>query len=45
MGRFHIEAPKEKLQNFCRHWNVQELSLFVSVLRDDFNRGFLIRGV
>lgn len=36
MGRAHIEVPKEKLQNFCRQWNIQELSLFGSVLRDDF---------
>ena len=36
MGRAHIEVPTEKLQNFCRKWNIQELSLFGSVLRDDF---------
>ena len=36
MGRAHIEVPKEKLQNFCRKWNILELSLFGSVLRDDF---------
>lgn len=36
MGRAHIEVPKEKLQDFCRQWNIRELSLFGSVLRDDF---------
>ena len=36
MGRVHIEVPNEKLQDFCRQWNIEELSLFGSVLRDDF---------
>ena len=36
MGRDHIEVPKENLQNFCRKWNILELSLFGSVLLDDF---------
>ena len=36
-------APTEKyikpelIEDFCRHWNVREFSLFGSVLRDDFN--------
>lgn len=29
-------VPKEKLADFCRRWKVSELSLFGSVLRDDF---------
>lgn len=29
--------PAEPLQNLCQHWQIIELSLFGSVLRDDFN--------
>ena len=32
--RFDID--RTKLEAFCRKWQVQELSLFGSVLRDDF---------
>ena len=32
----NIEIPKEKLADFCRKWKIAELSLFGSVLRDDF---------
>jgi len=28
---------REKLDIFCRKWGIRELSLFGSVLRDDFN--------
>lgn len=31
-----IEIPKEKIADFCRKWKIVELSLFGSVLRDDF---------
>lgn len=31
-----IEAPSEKLAGFCRKWKITELSLFGSVLREDF---------
>lgn len=31
-----IDIPKEKIAAFCRKWNIVELSLFGSVLRDDF---------
>jgi predicted nucleotidyltransferase len=31
-----IEIPKEKIEDFCRKWKIVELSLFGSVLRDDF---------
>lgn len=34
--RTHIEIPKEKLAEFCRHNYIRTLSLFGSVLRDDF---------
>ena len=32
----NIEIPKEKIADFCRKWKIVELSLFGSVLRDDF---------
>jgi uncharacterized protein len=32
----NIETPKEKIADFCRKWNVVELSPFGSVLRHDF---------
>jgi hypothetical protein len=31
-----IEVPKEKLAEFCRRHHIRKLSLFGSVLRDDF---------
>ena len=32
----HIEIPKGEIVDFCRKWKITELSLFGSVLRDDF---------
>lgn len=31
-----INIPPEKLDAFCRRWQIVELSLFGSILRDDF---------
>lgn len=31
--------PDQELATFCRRWQVRELSLFGSVLRDDFSPG------
>ena len=31
-----ISLPIEKLQLFCQHWQIQELAVFGSVLREDF---------
>lgn len=31
-----LEIPKDKITEFCRRWQVAELSLFGSVLREDF---------
>jgi predicted nucleotidyltransferase len=31
-----IDIPREKIAAFCTKWNIIELSLFGSVLRDDF---------
>lgn len=32
----HIQLPKGKIVEFCRKHNISKLSLFGSVLRDDF---------
>ena len=31
-----IAVPKEAIEAFCRKWQITELALFGSVLRDDF---------
>ena len=31
-----IDVPMDRIRDFCLKWKVQELSLFGSVLRDDF---------
>jgi len=36
MGRARIDIPKEKLAEFCRRNRIRRLSLFGSVLREDF---------
>lgn len=36
--RYHeIDIPDNKLSELCRKWKVKELSLFGSILRDDFS--------
>jgi predicted nucleotidyltransferase len=32
----HIDIPMEKVADFCRRWQITELALFGSVLREDF---------
>lgn len=32
----HIDIPQDEVASFCRRWQVTELALFGSVLRDDF---------
>jgi uncharacterized protein len=32
-----IGMPSEQITKFCQHWQISELALFGSVLRDDFN--------
>jgi predicted nucleotidyltransferase len=32
----NIDMPMDKIEAFCRKWKIRELSLFGSVLRDDF---------
>jgi hypothetical protein len=36
MTRSKIEIPKERIAEFCRKHGIERLSLFGSVLRDDF---------
>jgi len=36
MTQLHIDIPTDQIKAFCRKWKVKELSLFGSVLRDDF---------
>lgn len=31
-----IDIPQEQVAAFCRRWQIKELALFGSVLRDDF---------
>lgn len=32
----HIDIPPEKITALCKRWQIAELALFGSVLRDDF---------
>jgi len=34
-----IDVPVDKIAAFCERWKLSELSLFGSVLRDDFSPG------
>jgi hypothetical protein len=36
-GKIQIETPKEQIAAFCRRHHIRKLSLFGSVLRDDFS--------
>ena len=36
MADIRIDISREKIAQFCKKWNVKELSLFGSVLSDDF---------
>jgi predicted nucleotidyltransferase len=37
MGKkIHVEIPKKKIETFCKKNHIRKLSLFGSVLRDDF---------
>jgi uncharacterized protein len=32
----NIDLPMDKIVDFCKRWQIKELALFGSVLRDDF---------
>lgn len=36
MEQVKIDIPFDEIQKFCRKWGISELSLFGSVLREDF---------
>jgi predicted nucleotidyltransferase len=36
MSKREFSIPKDKLAAFCRRWNISELALFGSALREDF---------
>lgn len=36
MGESNIDIPRTAMEAFCRKWKIKELSLFGSVLRQDF---------
>jgi predicted nucleotidyltransferase len=36
MRKRGLPVPRKKISEFCRRWNVVELSLFGSALREDF---------
>lgn len=36
MAQLKINLPLDKIEVFCRKWKIKELSLFGSVLREDF---------
>ncbi|OGQ53468.1 MAG: nucleotidyltransferase [Deltaproteobacteria bacterium RIFCSPLOWO2_02_FULL_53_8] len=38
MGKAHIDIPKDKITEFCRRNHIRKLSLFGSVLRNDFDQ-------
>ena len=35
----HVDIDKAQLAEFCRRWQIRELSVFGSVLREDFSPG------
>ena len=37
MGTCQIDIPTGRIDDFCRRWKIAELSLFGSVLREDFS--------
>jgi predicted nucleotidyltransferase len=37
MGTIHIKVPHDRISEFCRRNHIKKLSLFGSVLRDDFS--------
>ena len=34
----HIDIPRDEVAAFCRRWQITELALFGSVLREDFRQ-------
>ncbi len=38
MPRPRIRLPQARIEDFCRRWNIRELAVFGSVLREDFRQ-------
>ena len=36
MSQIHVNVPRDKIADFCRRNHIRQLSLFGSVVRDDF---------
>ena len=36
----HIDIPKEAVAAFCHRWQIKDLALFGSALRDDFTTSY-----
>jgi len=36
-NKFIVSLPIKEIVHFCRHWQIHELSIFGSALRDDFD--------
>jgi uncharacterized protein len=38
MNKAKLAIPEKQIKEFCKKWNVKELSLFGSALTDNFNK-------
>ena len=36
MSKIHMDIDRSNIENFCKRWNIQRMTLFGSILRDDF---------
>ena len=36
MGAIHVDINRSQITDFCRKWKIKRMSLFGSVIRDDF---------
>ena len=43
MGKSYVDIPRAEIEAFCKKYNIKELSLFGSVLSDDFNNGMRVK--
>ena len=37
MGKYKIKIPEDRIKEFCKKWEINEFSLFGSVLTDEFH--------
>lgn len=38
MGKLQIAVSREKIEDFCKRWEIIEFSFFGSILRNDFDK-------